>query len=233
MKHVLAIRHVGFEDLGTFEPVFHGWGYRVDYVDAPVHGLSNLDVLAPDLLVILGGPIGAYEEDKYPFLALELALARQRLESGRALLGICLGAQLIARACGSRVFAGPVKEIGWGPVTLSEAGSTSALAALADGAPVLHWHGDTFDLPPGAVCLASTEDYEQQAFAIGKHVLGLQFHLEVSAPTLESWLVGHAVELSLAGVDLAVLRAGVPTSSDVARTILKTWFANAIDCSVL
>jgi GMP synthase (glutamine-hydrolysing) len=228
MKHVLAIRHVGFEDLGTFAPMFHTWGYRVDYVDAPVHGLSDLDVLAPDLLVVLGGPIGVYEEDKYAFLALELALIRQRLGSGKALLGICLGAQLIARACGSRVFAGPVKEIGWGPVTLSEAGSMSALAALAGGTPVLHWHGDTFDLPPGAVCLASTEAYEQQAFSIGKHVLGLQFHLEASAPALESWLVGHAVELSLAGVDLSALRAGAPASSNVAPVILKTWLASAM-----
>jgi GMP synthase (glutamine-hydrolysing) len=233
MKQVMAIRHVGFEDLGTFEPMCNTLGYRVEYVDAPVHGLSNLDVLTPDLLVVLGGPIGVYEEDKYPFLTLELALIRQRLDSGKALLGICLGAQLIARACGSRVFAGPVKEIGWGAVTLSEAGSNSPLAALAGGTQVLHWHGDTFDLPPGAVCLASTEAYEQQAFSMGKHVLGLQFHLEASAPALESWLVGHAVELSLAGVDLLALRAGAPASSDVAHDILKTWLASAMNCSTV
>jgi GMP synthase (glutamine-hydrolysing) len=227
VKHVLAIRHVPFEDLGTFECMFDEWGYRVEYVDAPTSDLSRLDVLGPDLLAVLGGPIGAYEEDNYPFLIPELALIKQRLESKRALLGICLGAQMIARACGARVFAGPTKEIGWGPVALTGAGARSALAPLARGAPVLHWHGDTFDLPPGAVCLASTAAYTQQAFSIGTQVLGLQFHLEACATALESWLVGHAVELAHAGISLQSLRANVP-SSDIPRLVLQTWIASVV-----
>jgi GMP synthase (glutamine-hydrolysing) len=227
MKHVLAIRHIAFEDLGTFEPMFREWGYRIEYVDAPTSDLAALDVLAPDLLVILGGPIGVYEEDNYPFLVAEFALVEQRLESNRALLGICLGAQMIARACGARVFPGPTKEIGWGPVTLTDAGAQSALAPLAQGSSVLHWHGDTFDLPAGAVCLASTAAYTQQAFSIGTQVLGLQFHLEACAPRLESWLVGHAVELAHAGISLEALRANVP-SPDVPRHILQTWLAGVV-----
>jgi GMP synthase (glutamine-hydrolysing) len=225
MKHVLAIRHVAFEDLGTFEPMFKEWGYRIEYFDAPTGDLAALDVLAPDLLVVLGGPIGVYEEDRYPFLAAELALVKQRLESKRALLGICLGAQMIARARGARVFPGPTKEIGWAPVTLTEAGAQSALAPLAQGTSVLHWHGDTFDLPAGAVCLASTATYTQQAFSIGSQVLGLQFHLEACGPRLESWLVGHATELAHAGIDLEALRANVP-SPDIPRHILRTWLAD-------
>ncbi|MDN7183955.1 glutamine amidotransferase [Caballeronia sp. SEWSISQ10-4 2] len=227
MKHVLAIRHVVFEDLGTFERMFDEWGYRVEYVDAPTSDLSGIDVLEPDVLVVLGGPIGAYEQDNYPFLAPELSLIKQRLKSNRALLGICLGAQMIALACGARVFAGPTKEIGWAPVVLTDAGAQSALAPLAEGTAVLHWHGDTFDLPAGAVCLASTTAYTQQAFSIGTQVLGLQFHLEACATELESWLVGHAVELAHAGVSLQSLRANVP-STDIPRRVLQTWLASIV-----
>jgi GMP synthase (glutamine-hydrolysing) len=175
MKHVLAIRRLAFEDLGTFERMFVEWGYRVEYVDAPTRDPTCL----PRTGSLLGGPIGTYEQDNYPFLVAELALIKQRLELNRALLGICLCAQMIARASGARVFAGPTKEIGWGPVALTDAGAQSALASLAQGAFVLHWHGDTFDLPTGAVCLSSIAAYTQQAFSIDTQLLDLQFHLEV------------------------------------------------------
>ena len=223
MKHLLAIRHIAFEDLGIFEPMFEQWGYRIEYVDAPTCDLTRVDVIGPDLLVLLGGPVSVYDEAIYPFLTHELALTRQRLESGRALLGICLGAQMIAHACGARVYSGPAKEIGWAPVTLTDAGSDSALAPLGEGEPVLHWHGDTFDLPEGAICLASTNIYQQQAFSIGTQVLGLQFHLEVSSASLESWLVGHAVELAVAKVDVNALRKTPSSSLDVPRLVLQNW----------
>jgi GMP synthase (glutamine-hydrolysing) len=234
MKHVLAIRHVAFEDLGTFEKVFVEAGYQVDYVEAPTHDLGALDIHAPDVVVVLGGPIGAYEEDNYPFLLQELKLIEQRLKSGRPLLGICLGAQLMARASGARVYAGPQKEIGWGRLTLTEAGARSALAPLSGDASVLHWHGDTFDLPPSAERLASSPLYENQAFSIGPSVLGLQFHLEASASEIERWLVGHACELSHAGVKLQSLRDGVPTlPSSFYADILRAWLGQleAVDVS--
>lgn len=224
MKRVLALRHVAFEDLGLFERPLLDDGYSITYVEAPTHDLCAVDVISPDLLVVLGGPIGVYEEAAYPFLTRELALIRQRLDSGRALLGICLGAQLVAHACGAAVYAGPAREIGWAPVTLTDAGTASPLAPLADGEPVLHWHGDTFDLPRGAIGLASTSAYPQQAFAIGTQVLALQFHLETSQVGIERWLVGHAVELSNAGVDLAGLRAGA-CAVDIRRRVLRAWLA--------
>jgi GMP synthase (glutamine-hydrolysing) len=227
MKHVLAIRHVTFEDLGTFGAVFVDAGYRVEYVEAPTDDLEALDIRAPDVVVVLGGPIGVYDEDKYPFLRRELALIDQRLKSGRALLGICLGAQLIARACGSRVYPGPQKEIGWEAVTLTDAGKRSVLAPLAENQPVLHWHGDTFDLPVDAERLASTAAYQNQAFSIGPHVLGLQFHIEASRGPLERWLVGHAVELAYASVDLQSLRDGAPESSALTGDVLRKWLALA------
>src|ERR1700744_6469717 len=118
MKQAVAIRHVHFEDLGTFGPVIEERGYGVRYVDAGLDDLGAVDATTPNLLVVLGGPIGAYEEDKYPFLTTELALIARRLESGRPILGLCLGAQLMARAMGAEVRPGPAKEIGWGPLIL-------------------------------------------------------------------------------------------------------------------
>jgi hypothetical protein len=121
------------------------------------------------LLIVLGGPIGAYETDTYPFLAAEIALLERRLMHDRPTLGICLGSQLMAKALGARVFPGPLKEIGWGRIDLTEAGAGSSLASLgSEDSEVLHWHGDTFDLPAGAVRLACNANYENQAFAFGK-----------------------------------------------------------------
>ncbi|HRD33129.1 MAG TPA: glutamine amidotransferase [Rhodocyclaceae bacterium] len=205
MKTAIAIRHVGFEDLGTLEPLLDARGYVVRYVDAAVDDLRALDVVSADLVVVLGGPIGAFDDALYPFIADELALVRRRLESRGALLGICLGAQLIARALGAQVGSMGVKEIGYAPLTLTADGEASPLAAL-DGVPVLHWHGDQFDIPAAAVRLAGTEVCPNQAFALGRHVLALQCHLEADAHRIERWLVGHACELAQAGLDPRELR---------------------------
>src|ERR1700744_18182 len=152
-KTVLALRHVAFEDLGAFETTLQDGGYTIRYADLGLDDLSSFE--APDLLAVLGGPIGVYENDLYPFLNDEIALIGRRLQAGLPTLGICLGAQLMARALGARVYPGRGKEIGWKPLTLTAAGRES-LAPL-DGLPVLHWHGDTFDLPDGAANLASTD----------------------------------------------------------------------------
>ncbi|HDS1530725.1 TPA: glutamine amidotransferase [Stenotrophomonas maltophilia] len=206
MKTAIAIRHVCFEDLGMLEPLLEARGYAVRYVDATVDVLETLDVVSPDLLVVLGGPIGAFDDELYPFLNNVLSLIRQRLESQSALLGICLGAQLIARALGAHVGSMGVKEIGYAPLTLTPEGENSPLQTLAR-VPVLHWHGDQFDIPARAIRLAGTAICPHQAFSIGAHVLGLQFHLEVDARSIERWLVGHSCELALGGIDVRSLRA--------------------------
>lgn len=195
MPTAVAIRHVAFEDLDAFGPALAARGYKTSYRDAPVDDLGAADIADCDLLVVLGGPIGVYEEDRYPFLKPEIALIEKRLKAGKPVLGICLGAQLMARALGAKVYAAGFKEIGWAGINLSAAGRASPLAKLAPGTRVLHWHGDTFDLPSGATHLASTPRTPNQAFAVGRHGLALQFHLEVSATGLERWLVGHAVEI--------------------------------------
>jgi GMP synthase (glutamine-hydrolysing) len=202
----VAIRHVAFEGLGLIEPVLRRAGYMSHVYDAGIDELWTIEPVKTDLLIVLGGPIGAYEDDRYPFLAKELRILEQRLAAGRPTLGICLGAQLIARALGSKVYPGPAKEIGWAPVTLTEEGRAGPLAAL-DGHAVLHWHGDTFDLPEDAALLASTEICVNQAFAIGRNVLGLQFHGETDGAGIERWLIGHACELAAAGVDPCAVRA--------------------------
>lgn len=225
-KTLLALRHVHFEDLGTLAPYFTERGYTIAYVDAPLADLRSIDVLAPDLVVVLGGPIGAFDEAIHPFVADELALVKARLDAGTPILGICLGAQLMARAMGAKVYPLGVKEIGYAPLTLTDAGQTSPLAALGD-ASVLHWHGDQFDIPAGAEHLARTAIGENQAFASGAHALGLQFHLEADAACIEAWLVGHACELGTAKIDPVALRAQAREHharlSEVAPAVIGRW----------
>ena len=193
VRRAVAIRHVAFEDLGTLGDLLAARGFDVRYVEAGCDDFSTIG--EPDLLVVLGGPIGAYEDDAYPFLATETALVERRLRAGKPIIGICLGAQIMARALGARVYPSGMKEIGWAPVALTEAGRDSCLGALAE-TKVLHWHGDTFDLPAGASLLASSSLVKHQAFSWGPRALGLQFHIEVKGGELERWLIGHAAELA-------------------------------------
>jgi len=206
MKSAIAIRHVKFEDLGAFAPALEAAGYAVQYLDIGEAALHGLRPEAADLVVVLGGPISVYEEANYPFLNDEIAFIERRLAAGRPLMGICLGAQLIARAAGARVYPSGTKEIGIGPVTLTEAGRASCLRPFAAEPATLHWHGDTFDLPAGAALLASTEVCENQAFALGRNVIAFQFHPEADTARIEQWLVGHTLELASAGIDIPVLR---------------------------
>jgi GMP synthase (glutamine-hydrolysing) len=157
---------------------------------------------------VLGAPVGVYEDDKYPFLRDELDLLTVRLKTGQPTLGICLGSQLIACALGAKVYPSGVKEIGWAPIELTDAAVSTPLRHLVNTA-VLHWHGDTFDLPPGAVHLASTTICRNQAFCLGPNILGLQFHPEADPNAgIEAWLVGHAAELAAARIDPRALRSG-------------------------
>lgn len=226
-RSAVALRHVAFEDLGLLAPIMEREGWNVSFCEAPVDDLSHSSIRDADLLIVLGGPIGVYEADSYPFLTREIDLLERRLAQGLPTLGICLGAQLMAKALGARVYAGKVKEIGWGSVALSDAGHASSLKPLAEGSPVLHWHGDTFDLPASTARLASNENYENQAFAFGSNALALQFHLEADPRQLEEWYVGHAVELGASKISVRELRAKTAEVSKIvarqADRVFTTW----------
>src|SRR6201995_357541 len=209
MNHeVLAIRHVHFEDLGSLELVLGERGCPVRYLDVGFARIEAPDPVAASLMVVLGGPISATDDALYPTLVPLLSMIEKRIEAGLPTLGICLGAQLIARALGAKVYPAGHTELGWTPLTLTDAGRASPLRHV-DGAltSMLHWHGDTFDLPAGATHLASTVACENQAFSWGKHVLGLQCHPEIRADRFEPWLIGNAGEIASEGIDVREPRA--------------------------
>jgi GMP synthase-like glutamine amidotransferase len=144
-----------------------------------------------DFLVIMGGPMNIYEHRNHPWLPAEKRFIKRAIDSGRIVLGICLGAQLIADVLGAKVYQNPTFEIGWFPVRFNAAKqSLPALARFPDQLSVLHWHGDTFELPPGTLHLAASDACANQAFALGNRVIGLQFHIEMDEPDVASFLDG-------------------------------------------
>lgn len=226
MKHCLALRHVFFEDLGVFADPLCDHGYAIHYLNVPIKELDPEVVLATDLLVVLGGPVGAGQTDRYPWLAAEISAVSRRLAARRPTLGVCLGAQLMATALGAAIVSAAEVELGWSELVLSHEGRKSPLAAL-DSHPVLHWHGDRFDLPVGAVSLASTPQCPHQAFAVGDYALALQFHAEIDRALFEHWLVGNAAELSSLGLHPETLREATrrhgPETAMAARAMIGAW----------
>lgn len=228
--HALVLSHVGFEDLGTLRDPLLNRGFTIDSLEVASSAFPFNAAVASDLLVVLGGPIGVYEQDDYPFLKNEITALANRLDTRKPTLGICLGAQLMAAALGVPVYPGKNgKEIGWAPIKPAPQATLPEWfkPLVAPGVNVLHWHGDTFDLPAGATLLASTENYVNQAFTYGASALAMQFHPEVTAFDLESWYVGHGAELNQAGLSIRDLRVAAelysPQLEMAAREFWNQW----------
>ena len=194
---ICVSQHVACEDLGTFEDILAGRGFRADYVRLFAGDTVPADWNAACALILLGGPMSVNDESRYDYLAAEKAMIREALRRNTPILGVCLGAQLLANAAGARVFPGARPEIGWEPIALTEAGHQDPLlSGLVQLDAVFHWHGETFDLPPGAVGLARSAVTANQAMRIGQRAYGLQFHVEVDEEMIESWMRAYPNDLA-------------------------------------
>ena len=199
MEDVLVFQHDPFEDLGIFAAVLEKQGagcrvIRLFHGEMPAEDWQRIQAL-----IVLGGPMSCYDEEQYPFLRWEKRIIRAAIDEAVPILGVCLGAQLIAAALSTAVYHGPVKEIGWSPISITPHGQVdSLLGYLPEHATVFQWHGDGFDLPSGAIRLASSVNYENQAFRLGKNIYGLQFHLEVTPRMIERWLDERSKDLAQA-----------------------------------
>ena len=197
MEEVLIFQHDPFEDLGFFAEVLEKQRanyrtIRLFHGEMPAEDWEHIGAL-----IVLGGPMSVADEEQYPFLRWEKTIIRAAIDEAVPLLGVCLGAQLIATALGAPVCHGPVKEIGWYPISITPHGQVdSSLGYLSETATVFQWHGDGFDLPAGAVRLASSAYYENQAFRIGRNIYGLQFHLEVTSRMIERWIDERSKEVA-------------------------------------
>ena len=205
-KRALIIRHVPHEGVAGFREPIEAAGYAIDRVDVTDPGFSAIDLSEPDLLIMMGGPMGVYEQDIHPWIRCQLARLKRRLEADRPTLGVCFGAQMIAAALGGEVYAGPAKEVGFHTVAVHPGAQDGPLGALVD-VPVLHWHGDTFTLPEGVELLASTATYDHQAFRRGRNLLALQFHAEMGLDErFHHWIEQWPEAIAEAGNDAASLR---------------------------
>jgi GMP synthase-like glutamine amidotransferase len=180
-------------------------GYIVQWAKEKNYNFSTTKLYEPftlpelnefDWLIVMGGPMGVYDEDKYPWLKEEKAFIKKAIDNKKIVLGICLGSQLIAEVLGAKVFPNKHKEIGWFKIkTTEEAGKNDLFGFFPKEAIVFHWHGDTYNLPPGAVHLAESEACKNQAFLYNERVIGLQFHIEVTDKLLSEMLEGLSDEL--------------------------------------
>lgn len=230
-KSALIIRHVPYEGVAAYRAPIEAAGYQVDRIDVIDPAFSALDLTAPDLLIMMGGPMGVYEQDRHPWIACQLRRLARRLEAGRPTLGVCFGAQMVAAAMGARVYPGEHMEIGFHPVSLHD--PEGLLRHLAEQ-PVLHWHGDTFDLPDDVELLASSPLYRHQAFRRGRNILALQFHAEMGLdPRFDAWIEEGPEAIARAGLTEADLRAAHdhhgPAAVAAGQAMIAEWLAQLDD----
>lgn len=189
------LQHVPFEGLGSIESVLREKGHQLSfthlYTDQPLPLVEDID-----WLIVMGGPMGIDEEEIYPWLRAEKKFINDAIHAGKIVLGICLGAQLIAEVLGARVYKNKHREIGWFNISrLPQVSNTILSRAIPEQAEVFHWHGDTFDIPQGAIDLAASEACKNQGFILDDRVVALQFHLETTMQSATSLIENCRDEL--------------------------------------
>jgi GMP synthase (glutamine-hydrolysing) len=232
MRRLLVFQHVSFEILGTLHPLLKARGFRIRYANFGRHPHARPEVDRYNGLVVLGGPMNVDDVERHPHLAVEVELIQQAIDQGLPVLGICLGAQLIAKALGARVHANGGKEIGWYDVSPTPATKDDPLFRDFDEVEkIFQWHGDVFELPAGAVHLATSQRCSHQAFRYGTNVYGLQFHLEVDEPLIERWLTipAHCAELNEEQIEPATIRHETAQYLPRAHTMSEQVFSRFID----
>ena len=191
------LQHVPFEGLGSIERWLQNAGHEISCTRL-YHSEALPSPQDIDFLVVMGGPMSVNDEAEWPWLVQEKQFIKNTIEAGKPVLGICLGAQLIATAMGGEVFRNSVKEIGWFPVEAVRPEGASCFC-FPEEIEVFHWHGETFSLPAGAVHIARSKGCENQAFQIGKSVVGLQFHLETTSVSAQA-IVEHCRDELVEGI---------------------------------
>jgi GMP synthase (glutamine-hydrolysing) len=202
MPKIFVVQHIECETLGAIADALDGAGISYQYIRPFAGDPAPRDMGDASGLIIMGGPMGVYERDSHPFLTAEMRLIEQALAEQKPILGVCLGSQLLAATLGAAVTRGERKEIGWHPVRLKVAsGSDPLWAGVESPFTALHWHGDIFALPHGAVSLASSALTEHQAFRYGENAYGFLFHMEATRAIIEEMVRNFAGELGEAAVD--------------------------------
>ena len=227
MKSALIIRHVPYEGVAGYRQPIEEAGYTVDRIDVCDPAFPALDLREPDLLIMMGGPMGIYDQIEHPWIRCQMRRLALRLAADRPTLGVCFGAQMIAAALGAEVYRGHAKEVGFHPVQVHVADSPLRHVA---GVPVLHWHGDTFTLPPQAELLASSHVYPHQAFRRGRNLLALQVHAEMGEdPRFDAWIEQSPEDVAEAGHSEASLRhahdAHGAGAVQAGRAMIREWLA--------
>lgn len=220
MKKILVFQHVPYEILGTLNPLLKEARFRIRYVNFGHHPDAQPSLSGYQGLIILGGPMNVDEVDKHPHLIVEAALIKEAIAKDIPVLGICLGAQLIAKTLGAKVYANPDKEIGWYDVSLTAAGrNDKVLVPFGTTEKIFQMHGDAYELPDGALNLAATATCEQQAFCYGDKVYGFQFHLEADLLLIERWLriLNRVDAMRALGIDADLQRIRIETNKYIAQ----------------
>ncbi|MGE7774374.1 type 1 glutamine amidotransferase [Chitinophaga sp. NPDC101104] len=212
---IRIFQHVPFEGPAAIAEWAESKGHTLEYTrfydNDPLPAASDVD-----MLVVMGGPMGVYDTDEFPWIRNEIAFISDAVESGKPVLGVCLGSQLLAAALGAAVYPNREKEIGWFPVTFHAEWAPASLV-------VFHWHGDTFDLPEGAQLLAESPVTKHQAFQFGQNAVGLQFHLEVTDVSVEGMIdaCGHELHGGDWVQHAEVLRDGLPHARETKATLFR------------